>query len=281
MNKLQTAVLIFQSQDQPGIIAKISEFIFLNHGNIITADQHSTDYCNGHFFIRIEFCFDPQKISLNQLHENFHKIAIFFNAEWKIVSNTRLSMGILVSKADHCLAELLYRWKSGELDVNIPFVIANHEHCKALVESYNIPFYYIPANASDHKETDMLKLVPKANFLVLARYMQILSDEFITSFKGDIINIHHSFLPGFKGASPYQQAYDRGVKIIGATAHFVTKDLDEGPIIEQQVEHVSHRDSVNDLILKGKNLEKLALARAVSLYVSYRIIRFQNKTIIF
>lgn len=280
---MNTAILIFQSKDQTGIVAHISGFLFEHGANIISADQYSTDFENGFFFMRIEFCWNQNQVTMETLQENFDKIATKLNAKWRMIDNTstRLKIGIMASQTDHCLAELLYRWRSGELKIDIPFVIVNHDVHKDLVSSYNIPYFYLPANSQDRQESTLLEMVKNTDCLVLARYMQILSDTFISQYGKDIINIHHSFLPSFKGANPYLQAYERGVKVIGATAHFVTHELDEGPIIEQTVEPVSHKDSVQDLINKGKHLEKLALARAVQLYCEYRIIRFQNKTVIF
>lgn len=280
---MKDLVLLFQCHDQTGIVAKISDFIFQKGGNIVTADQYSTDPEGGHFFIRIEFYVDEAQQTKESLANEFSPIATSFNAEWRLVEKgMRQRMGIMVSKPDHCLVDLLYLWKSGELAVDIPFVVSNHKDHKETVEAYGVPFLFIPAGPEDKKEAEILNVIcEKSDFLVLARYMQIFSKSFLDSYGKDIINIHHSFLPSFKGASPYEQAYEKGVKVIGATAHFVTADLDEGPIISQIVEPVSHRDNVHDLMRKGKNLEKRALVQAVHSYIDYRVIKYKNKTIVF
>ena len=280
---MQTVVLLFQCDDQKGIVAKLSDFIFRHEGNIVTADQYSTDPEGGHFFIRIEFYIDEARSNKEKLETDIVPIAESFNADWKMYyKNDLLRMGILVSKPDHCLVDLLYLWKSGELSVKIPFVISDCEEHKEIVGQYGIPFYYIPATKNDRKERELLDTVRgSADFLVLARYMLLLSKDFLQSYGKDIINIHHSFLPSFKGAHPYQQAFAKGVKVIGATAHFVTEKLDEGPIISQIVEPVSHRDGIAHLRRKGKNLEKRALSHALHNYIDYRIIKYRNRTIVF
>lgn len=233
--------------------------------------------------MHVEFATDRSRWDKVSLARDFASIAADFNAEFKIYDKQeKLRMGILVSKPDHCLFELLYLWKSKELVVEIPFVVSNFEGHRELVESYGIPFYFIPATKEERKEQELLTLAKeKSDFLVLARYMLILSPQFLKEYNKDIINIHHGFLPSFKGAHPYRQAFQEGVKVIGATAHFVTDKLDEGPIITQRVEYVSHRDDVASLIRKGKNLEKHSLADAVLNYIDYRIIRHGNKTIVF
>ncbi len=280
---MQNVILLFQCDDKKGIVAALSDFIFKNDGNIITADQYSSDPEGGHFFIRVEFCIDKPNSDKEALEKAFYPIAHKFNADWKMYYKYEsLRMGIFVSELDHCLVDLLYLWKSGELNVKIPFVASNHTGHKDIVELYKIPFHYIPANKQDRKEQELLSLVSgNSDFLVLARYMLLLSGDFLTKYNKDIINIHHSFLPSFKGADPYRRAFEKGVKVIGATAHFVTEELDEGPIISQIVEPVSHRESVDDLIRKGKNLEKRALSQAIHNYIDYRIIKYKNKTIVF
>ena len=276
-------ILLFQCQDQPGIVARVSDFIFKRAGNIITADQYTTDPQEGKFFMRIEFTIDRAEWNKQSLAEELRGIAADLKADFRVLDRQdKLRAGIFVSKPDHCLFELLYLWKSGELRVEIPFVASNFEGHRTLVESYGIPFHLIPATKEDRKEEDLLAIAQQqSDFLVLARYMMVLSPKFLSDYAKDIINIHHGFLPSFKGAHPYQQAFDNGVKVIGATAHFVNERLDEGPIIAQAVEHVSHRDDVQSLARKGKNLEKHALAKAVALYLDQRIIRHNNKTIIF
>ncbi|MFC1617530.1 formyltetrahydrofolate deformylase [Candidatus Margulisiibacteriota bacterium] len=279
---MQNAILVFQCPDHKGIVAKISNYIFKNNCNIISIDEYCTSQENGTFFIRLEFCFNSKEITLDNLKQNFQPIAQEFNAYWQFHDKEKLlKMGILLSKTDHCLEELLYRWSTGELKVEIPFIISNHNTHQKIIERYNIPFYLVNSDDKKQNEQQILQITENSDFLVLARYMRILSPDFLQDYNNDIINIHHSFLPSFAGADPYQQAYDRGVKIIGSTAHFVTSDLDEGPIIEQLIEHVSHKDSVEQLKNKGKSLEKLTLAKAVELYLDHRIIRFKNKTIVF
>src|SRR5512133_258876 len=285
LKKMETAVFLIQCTDQRGIVARISEFVFRYNGNIIQSDQHTTDPENGQFFMRLEFCFDPDFVSHKHLEDEFGILARTLNAQWQIhYVRQRLRMGILVSKQDHCLLDILYQWKSNELIVDIPFVISNHEDVRECVEHYGVPFYYYPmteASKAQQESSLLSRVTEKTDFLVLARYMQILSESFITSYNKPIINIHHSFLPSFKGANPYRQAYERGVKLIGATSHYVTAALDEGPIIEQAVDRVSHRDNVDTLMRKGKKLEQIALANALRAHTEFRILRYSNKTIVF
>ncbi|MDD5108103.1 MAG: formyltetrahydrofolate deformylase [Candidatus Omnitrophica bacterium] len=276
-------VLLFQCQDRLGIVAKISDFILKHGGNIITADQHSTDPEGGYFFIRIEFILDQDQYSRKDLSEAFVAVAKEFNADWNFYDLAEtLRMGIFVSELDHCLVDLLYLWISGELNVKIPFVLSNYEKHRKVVTAYNIPFYYVPADKNNRREQELLSYASSAtDFLVLARYMLVLSPDFLKKYNKDIINIHHGFLPFFKGADPAAEALKEGVKVIGSTAHFVNNELDEGPIIAQEVEHVSHKDNHQALVRKGKNLEKKALASAVYSYIDYRIIKHENKTIVF
>ena len=279
---MKTFILLFQCADQKGIVAKISNFIFEYDGNIIIADQYSTDPEGGHFFLRVEFYIDETRHTKASIEAAFAPIADGFKARWQFYDTSRRqSMGILVSKPDHCLFDLLYLWKSGELAIDIPFVISNHPDHEGLVRQYGIPYYHIPVTGTDKKEAEILAIVKDADFLVLARYMQVLTGHFLAAYGRDIINIHHSFLPSFKGANPYEQAFERGVKVIGATAHFVTPELDTGPIITQIVEPVTHRDHVDDLVRKGKNLEKRALSQAIHLYSEYRVMRYKNRTVVF
>jgi len=282
---METAVVLIQCPDSKGIVAKVSDFVFQHDCNIISSDQHTTDPEGGRFFMRLEFSFDEGSLSKDEFEGSFGALTESLGASWEVhYRSRRLRMGILCSKQDHCLMDLLYRHHSGELPVDVPLVISNHENARELVEHYGIPFHHIQMTKATklERETEIVRLVrDSTDFLALARYMQILSDGFLGAYDKDIINIHHSFLPSFKGANPYRQAYDRGVKVIGATAHFVTANLDEGPIIEQVVERVSHKDRVPDLMRKGKNLEKAALANAIHAYVEHRIIRFENKTIVF
>mgnify|MGYP000216547837 CR=1 FL=1 len=282
---MENAVILIQCPDRRGLVAGISGFILRCNGNIIQSDQYSTDPENGRFFMRIDFTFDPGHMSREHLEREFDILARSLDASWKIhYASTVMRMGVMVSKHDHCLAEVLYRYRSGELGVHIPFVAGNHESVRPVVEQAGIAFHHIPVTPKTRQEAEKKLLdlaVGTTDFLVLARYMQILTPQFLKAYGRDIINIHHSFLPSFKGADPYRQAYERGVKLIGATAHYVTEDLDEGPIIEQLVDRVSHRDNIEMLKRKGKNLEKLALANAIQAHAEHRIIRYCNKTIVF
>ncbi len=275
-------ILLFKCLDQKGIVAKISDFILKHDGNIVTADQYSTDPQGGHFFIRVEFVLDKEQYTKKDLISAFSPIGNEPGADWNFYDKSEtLRMGIFVSEPDHCLVDLLYLWSSGELKVKIPFVLSNFEKHRKLVTGYNIPFYYVPADKDNRREQELLSYAASTDFLVLARYMLMLSPDFLQKYNKDIINIHHGFLPFFKGADPAARALKEGVKVIGATAHFVNNELDEGPIIAQEVQNVSHKDSRQDLIRKGKNLEKKALAGAISSYIDYRIIKYENKTIVF
>jgi formyltetrahydrofolate deformylase len=282
---MENAVILIQCPDHKGIIAKISDFVFRYDGNIIQSDQYSTDPAGGRFFMRLDFTFDPVKVPQSHLEKEFDILARTLDAVWEIhYASAVMRMGVLVSKADHCLAEVLYLYRTGELKVSIPFVISNHPDAAGMVGQSGIPFYHIESTRGSKEECERRILETACgttDFLVLARYMQVLSAPFLQSYGRDIINIHHSFLPSFKGADPYQQAYERGVKVIGATAHYVTEELDGGPIIEQVVEPVSHRDNAAALKRKGKSLEKIALSRALLAHVEHRIIRYRNKTIVF
>jgi len=279
---MKTLILLFQCRDKLGIVAKLSDFIFKAGGNIITADQYSTDPEAGYFFIRLEFLIG-QALNKAGLEKGLRVIAKNFQAAFTLYEKEkRLRMGICVSRPGHALAEILYLWREGELNVDIPLVISNFEGHREFVKQYKIPFYFIPASNSDRREAKVLeKLSGKTDFLVLVRYMLVFSKKFLNAYGKDIINIHHGFLPSFKGANPYKQALDNGVKIIGATSHFVTEKLDSGPIISQEVERVSHKDSLEALVRKGKNLEKRALIDAIQAYIDYRVIKHNNKTIVF
>ncbi len=280
---MNTYILLFQCKDQKGIVAGLSNFIYKCGANIITADQYSTGPQGGHFFIRLEFVMGAKSPERAVLGKGLTLIAKNFSAKFLLYDKHKLlRMGILTSKPSHCLAEILYLWRENELAVEVPFVIGNCEAHRELVREYKIPFYFIPATKRDRKESELLKrLSGQTDFLVLARYMLLLSKRFLNAYSKDIINIHHGFLPSFKGANPYCQALSGGVKVIGATSHFVTEKLDEGPIIAQEVENVSHKDSLADLTRKGKNLEKKALVDAIRAYIDYRVIKHNNKTIVF
>jgi formyltetrahydrofolate deformylase len=280
-----TITLLISCPDRPGIVAAISRFIYEHQGNIVESDQHATDPTGGTFFMRISFAEDSFTLSQPELVEAFTPIADTFAMQWSVhYSRQRKRAGILVSKLDHCLVDLLWRWKSGDLAMDIPFIVSNHRDLEALASMYGIPYHYFPvrreARAEDQQR--MLEFIyGKADFLILARYMQILEPFFISAYPNRIINIHHSFLPAFVGARPYQQAFERGVKLIGATAHYVTDKLDEGPIIAQDVIHCNHRDTVEDLVRKGRDVERRVLAEAVRLHTGDRVLVHANKTVVF
>lgn len=281
---MKRAVLLMQCADQPGIVARATQFLFSIGANLMRMDQHNTSPKEGQFFLRAEFSFDDDRHTEEEIRLGIRPLAQALDADYSVYfDGERLRMGVLVSKMDHVLYDLLYRWKSGEWNVDIPFVVSNHEDLSYVAEMFGVSYHYVPVTkeTKGDAEKKILELIGESDFLVLARYMQILTADFIAGYGRDIINIHHSFLPSFKGAHPYRQAYERGVKVIGATAHFVNEDLDEGPIIEQVVERVSHRDLEDDLRRKGKNLEKLALAHAVEAYIGRRILRNGRRTIVF
>lgn len=281
---MHIATLLLNCPDRTGIIAKISNFLFINNCNIIQSDQYSTGHEGGHFFIRVKFAFNPVQLDKTLLQDRTVLIAQELNAQCQLFfEDEKKRMGILVSKYDHCLLDILYRYRTGEFTVNIPMVISNHDDLKDLVESYGIPFYHIPTRPDKtiHEQAILELVQPSTDFLVLARYMQIISPDFLNHYDKKIINIHHSFLPSFKGANPYKQAWERGVKVIGATAHYVTCDLDEGPIITQEVEKVTHKDSIETLTQKGRDIEKIVLSQAIRAQLDDRVIEFGNKTIVF
>ena len=276
-------ILLLQCKDRKGIVAKVSDFIFKSAGNIIALDQYSSNPEGGHFFMRVEFVVKGKPHDKRALEKRLKTVAGYFKAKAALYDKDKpLRMGVLVSGPDHCLADILYLYKRGELAVKIPFVISNFAGHSELARQHKVPFYFIPANKKDRREKEILALVRgSTDFLALARYMLVLSPEFIRSYARDIVNIHHGFLPSFKGKDPYQQALDRGVKVIGATSHFVNERLDAGPIIAQAVEQISHKDDLRSLILKGRNLEKRALGDALRAYIEHRVIRFKDKTVIF
>ena len=280
-----SAILLTSCPDQKGIVAALSDFVFRHNGNILHADEHADENSNL-FLMRVEF--DPTDFDINlaDFAKHFSPIAEQFAMQWRLArSNVRQKMAILVSKYDHCLVDLLYRHKSGELACEIPLVISNHPDNRPIADFYRIPFFVVSVtkeNKSD-AEQKILGLLKQHNpdFIVLARYMQILSHEFVNEYPHRIINIHHSFLPAFVGAKPYHQAFTRGVKLIGATSHYVTDVLDDGPIIEQDVVRISHRDSLDDLLQKGRDLEKVVLSRAVRWHIENRVLLYGNKTVVF
>lgn len=280
-----TITLLISCPDQPGIVAAISQFIFEHQGNIIESDQHSTDPHNGTFFMRVSFAEDSFRLTETELRERFAPIAERFRMDWQVrYSRRRKRACVMVSKLDHCLTDLLWRWKSDELAVDIPLVISNHPDLEPVARMYGVAYHYVPVRKEQRREDQarMLDvLAGQVDFLILARYMQILEPEFIAAYPQQMINIHHSFLPAFVGAQPYQRAFERGVKLIGATAHYVTEELDEGPIITQDVIHCNHRDAPGDLVRKGRDVERRVLAEAVRLHSEDRILVYQNRTVVF
>ena len=281
-----TARLLITCADRPGIVSAVTSFLYTHGANINTLDQHTTDPEGGEFFMRLEFHTPHLDLSRGALEKNFQEVvAANFDMTWKIsYAADRKKTAILVSKYDHALMELLWRWKRGELYTDLTMVISNHEDLREAVEGFGIPYHHIPVtrDTKEEAETEMLNLLDgQADLVILARYMQIITPKFIDTFPERIINIHHSFLPAFVGANPYLRAYERGVKLIGATAHYVTEELDAGPIIEQDVLRVSHRDTVADLKRIGEDVERHVLARAVKWHLEDRIIPYGNKTVVF
>ncbi len=279
-----TATLLISCPDQRGLVAKFANFIYSNGGNIIHADQH-TDFAAGLFLTRIEWQLDGFNLPREFIAPAFNAIAQPLGAKWEIhFSDTVLRIAIWVSRQDHCLFDLIWRQRAKEFIAEIPLIISNHSNLKVVAEQFNIDFQHIPINKDNkaEQETQQLELLRKykIDLVVLAKYMQIVSADFISQFP-QIINIHHSFLPAFIGANPYHRAFERGVKIIGATAHYATADLDAGPIIEQDVVRVSHRDEVDDLVRKGKDLERVVLARAVRSHLQNRVLVYGNRTVVF
>lgn len=281
----QMITLLISCPDQPGIVAAVSQFIFEHGGNIFQSDQHSTDLHNGTFFMRIGFTEDTFTLGQSELTRHFAPIAEAFRMDWSVhYSRQRKRAALLVSKLDHCLTDLLWRWNSGELALDISCILSNHPDLEPVAQRYQIPFYHFPIRKDCRRDDQMRMfefLYGRVDFLVLARYMQVLEPFFVNAYPHEIINIHHSFLPAFIGANPYQQAFERGVKIIGATAHYITENLDEGPIIAQDVIHCNHRDTLDDLVRKGRDVERRVLAEAVRLHAEDRVLVYENKTVVF
>jgi formyltetrahydrofolate deformylase len=279
----QTVVLLISCPDQRGLVARVSTLLYEQGANILHADQHQ-DHAEGLFFMRVEW--ETEKQDLDDFRRAFKPLAEELGMKWLLRERSRpLRLALFVSQHLHCLADLLYRWKAGELGCEIPLVVSNHPDGRSLSEFYGIPFVYLPITASTKTavEQKQLALVREhgVDLVVLARYMQILSPEFVRELPRRILNVHHSFLPAFIGAKPYHAAFARGVKLIGATSHYVTEILDDGPIIEQDVVRISHRDQVDDLIAHGRDLERVVLSRAVKWIVEGRILCYQNKTVVF
>ena len=283
---MQKITILIHCKDRPNIIATVTNFIAQKDGNIVYIDQH-VDREQNIFFMRLESEFVKESFSADAFRDAFKTtLADEFSMKWRIYSSDRKpKMALFISKYDHCLYDLLGRYNSGELNLEIPFIISNHLDLKSIADNFKIPFYHIPVTKDTKAEAEkkQLALLEKyhIDFIVLARYMQIISEKLITKYPNKIINIRHSFLPAFVGAKPYHSAFKRGVKIIGATSHYVTEELDAGPIIDQGVAHVSHTHSIEDLIAKGRDLEKIVLANAVKLHSNRKVMVYNNKTVIF
>jgi len=281
-----SAILLIHCPDNKGIVAQVTAFINDNNGNIITLDEH-VDRLDKIFYMRVEWELDGFLIPEQKIADFFVTlIAERYKMSWKLYfSSQQPRMAIFVSRLSHCLYDILSRVYAGEWEVDIPLIISNHRDLEPIARQFNIPFFHIDKESGNKAEKERIELdlleKHQVTFVVLARYMQVLSDNFIKHYPNSIINIHHSFLPAFPGAKPYHSAYERGVKIIGATSHYVTSDLDAGPIIDQDVVRVSHRDSTDRLIMKGKDVEKLVLSRAILMHLHRRILVYNNRTVVF
>ncbi len=282
----ESATLLINCMDKKGIVASVANFISSNNGNIVSLEQH-IDGLKNMFFMRVKWDIKDFKIKKEDINFEFQKeCGEKFEIKWQIFfSNEKPKIALFVSKLSHCLYDILYRYYSGEWNVDIPLIISNHKDLQDIAEKFSIKYEYFPINKEnkleqEEREKELLKK-HNINLVVLARYMQILSSDFVKEFPNKIINIHHSFLPAFPGARPYDAAYNRGVKIIGVTSHYVTEELDAGPIIEQDVVKVSHTDSIEDIIRKGKDLEKVVLSRSVQKHIRRKILTYNNKTIVF
>jgi len=280
-----TAVLLLSCPDKIGLVSRLSHFIFERGGNIIDLDEH-VDKEESIFSIRVAWEMKNFTVPAAELNEAFAPLAKEFKAIWGIrFLEKKIKTAVFVSKYDHCLHEILWRHRTGEFSIEIPLIISNHPDLEYLAEQYQIPYFKFPKKKENKAEQENRELELLAendvDTIVLARYMQILSPEFVKKYPNKIINIHHSFLPAFAGSNPYKQAYQRGVKIIGTTSHYVTEELDEGPIISQDIIRISHKDSVKDLVRKGRDLEKLVLARALHFHFEHRVLARGRKTIIF
>lgn len=283
---MKTAKLLLYCPDRPGILAEVTDFITVNKGNIIYLDQH-VDHVENIFFMRIEWELKDFLIPQEKIEDYFEtlyaqKYGMYFRLYF---SDVKPRMAIFVSKMSHCLFDLLARYTAGEWNVEVSLIISNHPDLQHVAERFGIPFYLFPITKENKQEQERREMEVlakhKVNFIVLARYMQVVSEHLINAYPNRIINIHHSFLPAFVGAKPYHAAFERGVKIIGATSHYVTTELDAGPIIEQDVVRISHKDTVNDLVNKGKDLEKIVLSRAVQKHIERKVLTYKNKTVIF
>ncbi len=280
-----SAILLIHCPDRKGIVATISSFLYSLEANILHADQHQ-DRDLGLFFMRIEWDLADFALDDAGFRMEFAPLAVEFGMRWELAYSTaRSAVAIFVSRYQHCLLDLLYRHQIGELQCRIPLILSNHGDARGLAAFYGIPFHLIAVSGGNKAEAEreQLALLDEhgVSLVVLARYMQVLSPEFVAHYPQRIINVHHSFLPAFSGARPYHAAYQRGVKVIGATSHYVTEELDEGPIIEQDVLRVSHRDQVDDLVAKGRDLERVVLSRAVRWHLDHRILHYSGKTVVF
>ena len=284
--KNKNAILLLHCPDTQGILAAVTDFINVNKGNIIYLDQY-VDHENNVFFMRVEWDLNQFLIPDEKINEYFQTLfASKYQMQFNIYfTDVKPRMALFVSKMSHCLFDILARYTAGEMNVDIPFIISNHADLQWVGEKFGIPFHVIPLNKDNRTELEKeeMKLLKDNNidFIVLARYMQIISEEMIQTYPNNIINIHHSFLPAFIGAKPYHQAYSRGVKIIGATSHYVTSELDAGPIIEQDVVRVTHKDNVKTFVAKGRDLEKIVLSRAIEKHIERKVLVYQNRTVIF
>lgn len=280
-----TATLLISCRDRPGLVAAVSEFIFRSGGNIIHADQH-TDQEEGIFLQRVEWDYRDSELTREEIAPSFTPVGERFGMHWSLrFSDEDTPVAIMVSRQGHCLHDLLGRWLIGEMPGRPVVVISNHDDLRGVAEAHRVPFHHLPVTletkASQEESARQLLDDLEVGLVVLARYMQILGPGLLADRAEHIINIHHSSLPAFAGARPYHQAHERGVKVLGATAHYVTAELDQGPIIEQDVARVSHRDTVGDMVRKGRDLEKVVLARAVRLHLEHRVIVYRNKTVVF
>jgi formyltetrahydrofolate deformylase len=280
-----TAILLLSCKDRVGLISRISHFVFEHGGNILDLDEH-VDVDDKQFFIRIAWEMKNFSVSESEVAEAFAPLAKEFDAAFKInFTGRNLRVAIFVSKLDHCLQEILWRQRLGEFNIEIPLIISNHEELRHLAEQYGIPYFLFLVTKDNKLEQEKKELAllkeHRIDTIVLARYMQVLTPQIVCGYPNQIINIHHSFLPAFAGSDPYRQAYERGVKVIGATSHYVTEELDEGPIIEQDIIRISHKDTVSDLVRKGRDLERMILARALYHHAQHRILVHGNRTIVF
>ncbi len=281
----KNAVLLITCPDQKGIVAALSNFIYRKNGNIVHSDQH-TDMETGIFFIRIEWELNGFSLKRSEILPAMSGIFKKFKMNYSLhFTDKKENVAIFVSKEGHCLNDLIYRFENNEFNGNLKLIISNHDFLQNIANKHGIPYYHFPISTENKLEAEKNEIAllrkNKIHLIILAKYMRILSENFVSLYKNKIINIHHSFLPAFVGQKPYHQAYERGVKIVGATSHYVTPELDEGPIIDQGVVRISHRDSIHEIIRKGRDIEKLTLARAVRLHLEHKILVYNNKTIIF